>query len=313
MIEQLGIVIVTHSSAGQVGRAIDACGSAAAGAAIVVVDNASTDASVDEVRRRPGAVLVANAENRGFAGAVNQGVAALPEAVAFVLLVNPDSEPLSGIEAMMRACAVPGTAAAGGRLIDHLGRLQTGFYVRRFPTPGSLIFEVLGVNRLWPANPVNRRYRYLDHDPEQPGFVDQPAGAFLMFRRDAWRAVGGFDERFHPIWFEDVDFCLRLQRAGNRIAYVPGAAARHAGAGSIRNVNWGSRQVWWYTNLIKYTAKHFSPWASRGVAIAVTVGVSARALVARRNHSTAEVVSVYSRVIRLACRSGLTGLRAGLE
>jgi hypothetical protein len=45
-------------------------------------------------------------------------------------------------------------------------------------------------------------------------FVEQPAGAFFMFRRSAWLELGGFDENFWPVWFEDVDFCARLRSAG---------------------------------------------------------------------------------------------------
>ena len=52
------------------------------------------------------------------------------------------------------------------------------------------------MNRMWPSNPVNRRYRYLDRDLDQPGPVEQPAGAFLMIRRDVWERLGGIDEAF---------------------------------------------------------------------------------------------------------------------
>jgi len=51
--------------------------------------------------------------------------------------------------------------------------------------------------------------------------VDQPAGAFFMFRRSAWQQLGGFDERFWPVWFEDVDFCARLTAAGYSVALIP--------------------------------------------------------------------------------------------
>jgi GT2 family glycosyltransferase len=53
------------------------------------------------------------------------------------------------------------------------------------------------------------------------GLVEQPAGAFLMTRRDVWDQLGGFDQDFHPVWFEDVDFCRRAAEAGYRIQYVP--------------------------------------------------------------------------------------------
>ncbi len=110
---------------------------------------------------------------------------------------------------------------------------QSGFTIRRFPTPAALIFELFGINRLWPSNPVNRHYRYLDRDLDQPGPVEQPAGAFLMTRRDVWESLHGFDESFHPVWFEDVDYCKRASGSGYQIricairpGHPPGRAFR---------------------------------------------------------------------------------------
>ena len=110
---------------------------------------------------------------------------------------------------------------AAGKLVDKTGVAQKGFTIRRFPTPASLIFELFGINRLWPSNPVNRRYRYLDRDLDQPGPVEQPAGAFLMFRRDVWKRLRGFDESFHPVWFEDVDYCRRASPPATESSMCP--------------------------------------------------------------------------------------------
>ncbi len=118
---------------------------------------------------------------------------------------------------------------------------RRGFTIRRFPTPLTLWFELCGFNRLWPSNPVNRRYRYLDRDLEQAGPVEQPAGAFLMFRRDVWERLGGFDEGFYPVWFEDVDFCRRAADAGYRIEYVPQVEAEHLGGHSVGQISEGCR------------------------------------------------------------------------
>ena len=60
-----------------------------------------------------------------------------------------------------------------------------------------LAAEVLGLNRVFPRNRWNRAYRYLDRNLSEGGEVDQPAGAFLLFRRDLWVELGGFDEHFH--------------------------------------------------------------------------------------------------------------------
>src|SRR6202162_465001 len=224
---QTGVVVVTYNSVDVIGRCLDSC----AGLPVVVVDNASSDATRDLVRQRPSVKLISNATNNGFAAAVNQGVGALD--TDLVLLLNPDAELVTAIDPMAEACAREGVGAAGGRLVDETGKVQSGFTLRRFPTPAALIFAVLGINRMLPRNPVNRRYRCLDVDLDKPAEADQPPGAFLMCRRDLWQRLGGFDTQFHPLWFEDVDFCKRASSLGFKIQYVPQVIARHRGGHSI--------------------------------------------------------------------------------
>ncbi len=226
----IGIVIVTFNSEAEIGGCLDAA--AATGAAIVVVDNASSDGTLAEIERR-GIRAIANSSNRGFATAANLGFAALSHC-PYVLLLNPDAVLASNLEPMRAACAQPGVAAAGGCLLDSQGRPQVGFMVRRFPTPAALIAEALLLNRLWPRNPINRRYRELDLDPSTPRQVEQPAGALLMVRHAVWREIGGFAEEFFPLWFEDVDFCQRAARRGYHLLYVPQVVAKHTGATQSR-------------------------------------------------------------------------------
>jgi len=189
----IGIVIVTYNSEREIGTCLDAA--LRTGAEIVVVDNASRDGTAAEVASR-GVRLIANPSNRGFAAAVNQGFSALNS--PYVLLLNPDATIAGGLEPMREACDLPGAAGAGGRLLDCNGRPQTGFMVRALPTPAALILEALLLNRVWPNNAVNRRYRGLELDYSSRCPVEQPAGAFLMIRRTVWRELGGFDERFFP-------------------------------------------------------------------------------------------------------------------
>src|SRR5712692_10276389 len=224
----VGIVIVTHNSGEEIGACLDAA--MRTGAEIVVVDNASDDGSASQVTKR-GLRLITNVSNRGFAGGVNQGVQAL--ATPFILLLNPDAVIQMGIDVLRETCSAPQVAAVGGMLVDERGQPQVGFMLRRFPTAAALCFEALLINRLWPRNKVNWQYRCLDLDHTAPSEVEQPAGAFLMFRRSAWEAVGGLDESFHPLWFEDVDFLKRIKDRGYRIYYEPKAVAKHTGGHSI--------------------------------------------------------------------------------
>mgnify|MGYP000943001644 CR=1 FL=1 len=214
-------IIVTYNSEQEIGACLDALQNECSGT--IVVDNASEDATLAEVRRRPWVTVVAQSENLGFAGAVNAG--ARLATGTHLLLMNPDAVLTAPLDPLVAACSQHGIAA--GALTDADGRIQAGFTVRSLPTPAALVFECLGLNRFWPSNPVNRRYRRLDADLTKAAFVEQPAGAFLMIRRDVFDKLGGFDERFWPVWFEDVDFCRRALDRGYRIVYEPKSAVYH--------------------------------------------------------------------------------------
>ncbi len=299
-----GVVVVTYNSSEWIERCLKSCG----GLPVVVVDNGSEDNTCDLVRRCGSATLIANAGNHGFAAAVNQGVAALD--TELILLLNPDAELKTALDDMENACLRDGTGLAAGQLTDRRGQSQRGFTLRRFPRPSTLVLEVLGINRLLAINPLNRYYRCLDVDLSQPCEADQPPGAFLMFRRNVWQRLGGFDTQFYPLWFEDVDFCKRARDLGLKIQYVPQVTAFHEGGHSIAGLNWQRREVYWYVSLLKYASKHFRPRAFRWVSAAVVLGSvfrTAAGLVTRRN---LEPIGVYAMIGRLAGRSVISG-RAG--
>jgi GT2 family glycosyltransferase len=286
----VAIIVVTHDSAAVLRACLDSAARTGA-AEIVVVDNASTDATLEIAR---GVTVIANRDNRGFAAAVNQGVVATRS--PHILLLNPDAQIVSGLHHLIAACE----HVAGGKLVGNDGRVQAGFNIRRFPTPAALSFEALGLNRLWRNNPVNRRYRYLDLDLESFAEVEQPAGAFLIFRRDVWRALRGFDERFHPIWFEDVDFCKRAHDAGFSIRYEPRAMARHSGGHSIQSMPYARRTLCWYASLLKYAAKHFRPAGRWPVCAAVMFGSVPRAVTGTLAERSTAPLATYWKVVRLA-------------
>lgn len=301
----IGIAIVTYNS----GRHIGACLEAAlpTGAGIVVVDNASSDETRAEVERR-GVPLIANPSNRGFAAAANQGFEALRR--PYILLLNPDAMIAGSLDPLRAACDLPGAAAAGGLLLDAGGRPQSGFMARGLPTPAALALEALLLNRLWPRNPVNRRYRCLDLDGGQRAPVEQPAGAFLMIRRTVWEELGGFDESFFPLWFEDVDFCRRLANRGYRTYYEPAAVAIHTGGHSIGSLSIEQKRLYWYGSLLRYAAKHFRPAALRAVCAAVVTGSLLRGIGGLALGSF-QSLAVYGKVARLAGRYFLFGGRDG--
>jgi GT2 family glycosyltransferase len=190
---------------------------------LVVVDNASTDASAEAVRaRHPEALVIANAENAGFARACNQGWRA--SRAPIVLFLNPDAEVTPGaVETLARVLeSRPAVGAAGARTRGSDGTIQ----VSTGPdlTPLAELRQrrlVLGVARrkvhaLAEAEALHAR----EHEP---AWV---SGSCLVARRAALEAVGGFDERFF-LYEEDADLCRRLREAGWRVVFTPEAEVKH--------------------------------------------------------------------------------------
>jgi GT2 family glycosyltransferase len=141
-----------------------------------------------------------------------------------------------------------------------------------------MLAEVLLLNRAWPRNPWNVRYRCLDLDYQTAQEVEQPAGACLAVKRQAWDELNGFDEEFFPVWFEDVDFCRRLRDKGWKIVYRPDAVFSHFGGHSVNRLAFRDRQFYWYKNLVRYFAKHHSRSQLAILRIGITVGLLLRAL-----------------------------------
>lgn len=299
-------IVVTYNS----GAAISACLEALTHEAceIIVVDNASQDDSVRQVEEfvawHP-VRLIANPENCGFGAAVNQGAR---EAGGDVFLIlNPDAiaEP-GAVTALLQCIQATQASAAGGALLENDDQPARGFAFRQVATLGPLLCEVLLVNQLWPGNPVNRRYRCLDADYSQPQEVEQPAGACLAVTRTGWEAVGGFDEQFFPVWFEDVDLCKRLLDHGDKIFYCPAARFRHRGAHSVGQLSFRDKQLFWYSNMLRYAHKHFSATQVLVLRLAIIKGMLLRslgALCGARQVPLGETLSAYWAVVRRTCSS----------
>jgi GT2 family glycosyltransferase len=296
-----GAVIVTHNSAAWISlcleRLVRHCSE------IVVFDNCSTDGTVEEAKRHAGVRVIESPRNLGFAGGVNRGIENLE--ADRILILNPDVLLETPLDPLETEIGRPGVGAAAGVLCDAQNRPQAGFTVRRFPTAQTLAFEALGLNRIWPSNPVNRHYRCADLDLRKPQEPEQPAGAFVLIRREVWEQLGGWDERFHPVWFEDVDFFLRMRRAGWTARLAPEVRAIHAGGHSVNRLDPGIRRSYWYGSLLRYSAKHLGPFRTRFVAVAVLVGAAVRFVLGK--FGGAGQSGEYDTVMRLAARTMLWG------
>jgi N-acetylglucosaminyl-diphospho-decaprenol L-rhamnosyltransferase len=133
---------------------------------------------------------------------------------------------------------------------------QTTFQLRRLPALGSDATELLLLDHAFPNHRGRRRSRYADEDRDARFTVEQAAAAALAVRRDAFVRVGGFDERYVPAWYEDVDLCSRLADEGT-ILYLPEASVRHRGGSSASRLGYARFLPLFYRNALRYRREHY--------------------------------------------------------
>lgn len=199
---------------------------------VTVVDNGSTDGSVERAEAHPGVDLIETGRNAGYGTAANLGVAQATE--EWVLVVNPDIEfePQSIDQLVTVAGRWPRAAALGPRIHTADGMLYPS--ARELPSLGRGIGHA-AFGWLWPSNPWTASYRRERGTPVE-GVVGWLSGACLMVRREAFDAVGGFDEGYF-MYFEDTDLCERLARSGWDVVYAPSATVvHHGGHATSRNL-----------------------------------------------------------------------------
>jgi GT2 family glycosyltransferase len=189
---------------------------------VVIVDYASTDGTLGELDRVEGARILRNPTNFGFGPGNNQGAAMARG--RYLLLLNSDAwvrpgwlEPLIAV-----ADADPSVAAVAPKLLYPDGRLQEA---------GSIVWRDGRVRQYGDGDRSNRpEYNFLRT-------VDYASAASLLVRRSAFISVGGFDPRFAPVYYEDVDLCLALAARAGRVVYQPRSVVEHVrGASSTGGV-----------------------------------------------------------------------------
>lgn len=183
---------------------------------LIVVDNASADATGCLLERCHGARIIRNRENLGFLQAVNQ--AAEVARGRFLLLLNSDAFVApDAVRLALETAADPAVGAVGGRIVLPDGTLQEA---------GSIVWNdgtCKGYGR--GGHPLAGPYMFRRT-------VDYCSGAFLLFRREVFERLGRFDTAFSPAYYEETDFCLGLWQAGLRVVYDPRVRINHLEFGS---------------------------------------------------------------------------------
>lgn len=238
---RVSVVVVTHASAAVIGDCLRALPPQAE---CIVVDNASPDSTIAEVRAaRPTVRVIPEAVNRGFGAGCNRGMEAASR--EFILLLNPDARPAP--EALNRLVAA----------------------ADRYPDAGILAPTIIAEDgrraRSWDAERLSRRMlpdrRDTEPWPAGPICAAFVSGACMLLRR---ASSPRFDESFF-LYYEDDDLCAAVRTSGRSILLVPDAVVTHAGGRSSvssSSIAWrkAAHMAW---SRLHYTAKH------RGVPIAL--------------------------------------------
>jgi GT2 family glycosyltransferase len=198
----------------------------------VVVDNASLDGSADALAGRDDVLLVRNAENRGYAEAVNQAYTA--STGELVLLLNSDIDFAPGaLSVLVRFLRErPEVAGVGPLYLNPDGTPQAHHY--RFPTLPAMLAAASGPLRRLPALArAVRRYEMLDDDFSSARPVPQPSASVLLLRRSCLPAGWLLDERY-PVYFNDVALARRLADEGYELWMTPESVVYHVHGASTR-------------------------------------------------------------------------------
>jgi hypothetical protein len=233
---------------------------------IIVVDNASTDGSVDMLRERfPAVKRIENSENLGFGAANNQALRVMTG--RYVLLLNSDAVLTENAVSELFACMEnhPEAAMACGQLLNADGSRQNS--IASFPTLLTLMTNTPLLEYLFPRRFPSKRYSHSGVVE-----VDSGIGACLLVRRKAIDTVGMFDERYY-FFFEETDWAFRMHRAGWKVLHVPAALIHHLQGQSIgRNVR---SRIEFYRSRYQF----FRKWRPFPYYLAVRVVILLRLLV----------------------------------
>ena len=238
------VIVVNFNTGGALLRCIEAALAQDDTATLTVVDNASSDDSADRATRQFTAdrrfQLLRNADNPGFASAVNQAARHIDGQAsgAFLLILNPDCVLQAGALGALREAleGAPKAVLAGPLLTDAEGRVQRA-NLRRFPTPWTSLVTFSGLwrlERVWPL------FRGVECPAPLPSDVtpgEAVSGACMLLKKSAFRQVGGMDEAYR-LHGEDLDLMYRLRQGGGQCLFVPQARAIHLQGLSSRSRPW---------------------------------------------------------------------------
>lgn len=263
---------------------------------VVVADNESTDGTSELVRAEFPRARVVPCRNRGFSHANNQGW--LTCDARYGLFLNPDTEILDGTfeELVALMDERPTVGLAGVKQMTAEGVLSPT--IRRFPSVSRTLGEAFRSER-WPVRPSWAGERELDMSRyEREMEIDWTSGSFMLARREALLSAGLLDERSF-IYSEEPDLCLRMRRAGWKIAHLPQMTIlHHAGKGG-KNPRMEAQNA---VAMTHFARKHYSPVRRVSFLGALALGYGIRAALPTRTEEGRSRRAAAVRALRTMAR-----------
>lgn len=245
----VSIIIVSYNARVDLERCLESLRASPPSASheIIVVDNQSSDGSVEAAAKWPRVRVIETGANLGFARATNVGIRA--SGGANLLLLNSDTVvPPGAIDRLLAELARdPDVAVVGPRLIDAAGRAELSY--GRMIGPFNELRQKMRSRRPALVERLTRRR----HSP------DWVSGACLLVRRVDADSVGLLDERFF-MYTEDVDFCAAIRRRGRRIVFTPDVEVVHLRGRSVAAVPAATAAAYRRSQIAFYE-KHRPGWA----------------------------------------------------
>lgn len=208
---------------------------------VVVVDNGSTDSSVEMIKNKFASIhTIANAKNLGYPRAVNQGILyALEHQADYVLVMNNDMEFVhrDWLSKLLELAEVNTTfGIIGPKLLSKDGKSTATAWLFRRP------------------------FTYVAITPDQSDRVleaDYVQGSALLIRREVIERIGFFDEAYYPTLIDDIDYCVRAKKAGFKVVQYTGASLIHLGSVSLSKVGYFAYLRMLYTNLMRFRLLYY--------------------------------------------------------
>lgn len=228
MTPKISAIVVNYNAGSLLHNCINSLLNCPLDVEVIVVDNASQDASLSPLQETDRIQVIRNARNRGFAAACNQGIV-LAKADN-LLFLNPDCSFIPGTlqELLTYLHEDPKAGMAGGLLLNMDGTEQGGGR-RAVPTPWRSFVRAFGLSRFshrWPKLFFDF-HLHKQPLPDGPIEVEAISGACMLVKREVLAQVGTWDEEYF-LHCEDLDWCMRIRQAGWKVLFVPTAQITHA-------------------------------------------------------------------------------------